>query len=115
MPHFILEQGNALTTPEARTDAMRIAGEVGGACDFIEASDIKLRICDTADFLMLDGRQSYLHLTAKLLSGRTPEQKEQLAIGLRAALAERFPEIDSISIDVVDMDPFPYKKHLRAL
>ncbi|MGV8938621.1 MAG: 5-carboxymethyl-2-hydroxymuconate isomerase [Allorhizobium sp.] len=113
MPHFIIEQGNALLTSQDRRDAMEIAGEVGTGCGFITAADIKLRICDYADFLHLDGCRSFIHLTVHLLAGRTGVQKEALTISLRTALSSRFPDVDSISIVCCDMDPISYKKFLR--
>jgi len=113
MPHFIIEQGNALLTPEDRRDVMAIAGEVGAACGFIAAADIKVRICDFADFLHLDGCRSFIHLTVHLFAGRTAAQKEALTIPLRSALSSRFREVDSLSVVCRDMDPVSYKKNLR--
>tara|TARA_R110000737_G_scaffold139511_3_gene170321 strand:+ start:883 stop:1227 length:345 start_codon:yes stop_codon:yes gene_type:complete len=114
MPHFVIEQGNALLTPEDRADAMRIAGQVGVDCGFIAAADLKMRIIDVTDFLMLDGRESFIHLTAHMLSGRTTEQKEALTIALRDALVARFPGVDSLSFACVDLERGSYKKHLRT-
>lgn len=113
MPHFVIEQGNALTTDDDRAEAMRIAGEVGAACGFIDGSDIKLRIVDFADFSLRDGRRSFVHLTVHLLAGRTAQQKESLTVALREAFVERFPDVDSLSFTCVDMEPVSYKKHLR--
>lgn len=114
MPHIVVEQGNALLTPQDRHDAMRILGEVAGTCDFISAADLKLRIVDSIDFLMLDGRRSFVHVTVHMLAGRSLEQKEKLTIKIRTAMVDRFSDVDSISIACVDMEPQSYKKHLRS-
>ncbi|QDC10036.1 5-carboxymethyl-2-hydroxymuconate isomerase [Oceanicola sp. D3] len=112
MPHFVIEHGNALNSPATRQAALQLVGEVGAGCGFIAREDIKLRIYEAVEFLHLDGTGSFLHLTVSMLAGREPEQKIALAIALRDALAERFPEVESISIDLRDMDPTPYKKRL---
>lgn len=115
MPHIVIEQGNAFLTRQDRKSAMEIAGEVAAGCGFITATDIKLRIIDATDFLMLDGCRSFVHITIHLLAGRSPEQKERLTIALREALVMRFPQVDSLSIACTDLDPQSYKKHLSAL
>lgn len=112
MPHFIFEQGNALHSASDRHDAMQIAGEVGAGTGFIDRADIKLRIITFDDFVHLDGRSSFLHLTVRLLAGRTTDQKHNLSDALRTALDARFPQVGSISIEICDMDPDTYLKRL---
>jgi len=112
MPHFIIEHGNAFLTPADMQKAMEIAAACGAQCGFIQPDDIKVRLTPYAHFLALDGRTSFVHMTVRLLAGRTGAQKEALAIALRAAMVARFPQIESISVEVCDMDPVSYKKHL---
>lgn len=114
MPHFVIEQGNALISIEDRRDAMAIAARIGSECGFIDPSDLKVRLRDCDDFLHLDGSDSFIHLTLHLLAGRSPEQKAALTTAMRAALADRFGRVGSISIDLRDMDPDAYKKRLSA-
>ncbi|MDX2483177.1 MAG: hypothetical protein QNK42_05905 [Pseudodonghicola sp.] len=112
MPHFIIEAAGALDAPDDRQAAMTIVANVGAAQTFINRDDIKVRLYPCADFLALDGRTSFLHITVRLLAGRTAEQKETLACALRDALGERFAKVQSISIEICDMDPVSYKKRL---
>jgi 5-carboxymethyl-2-hydroxymuconate isomerase len=114
MPHVVIEQGNALLTPQDRHDAMRILGGVAGTYGFIAAADLKIRIVDSVDFLMLDGRRSFVHVTVHMLAGRSLEQKEKMTIRMRTAMVGRFSDVDSISIAFVDLEPQSYKKHLRS-
>lgn len=114
MPHILIEQGNALLTPAERHDAMDVAGRIAADCGFIGVGDIKLRIVDCSDFLMLDGRRSFVHITVHMLAGRSLAQKEQLTLSMRDAFVARFRQIDSFSIACADLEPHSYKKHLRA-
>ncbi len=114
MPHLVIEQGNALLTFQDRQDAMRMAGEVAADCSFIAATEIKLRILDVTDFLMLDGRRSFVHVTVHMLAGRSLEQKEQLTTSMREALLTRSPQADSLSIACTDLELQSYKEHLRS-
>jgi len=112
MPHFVIETVAALDTPDDKNAAMRLVADTAAAQDTINAKDVKVRLypCDHA--LALDGRTSFIHVTARLLAGRTTAQKDALACDLRDALAAQFPDVQSISIDVRDMDPDCYRKRL---
>src|SRR5690606_20936080 len=110
----IIEQGKALTTSEARREAMEIAARLGGESGFINLKDIKVRIRDYEDFLHPDGTGSFIHITIRMLAGRTSEMKEGLSTALRDAFVRRFDKVASISIEICDMDPASYKKRVLA-
>lgn len=113
MPHFIIEHGNALADDTDRQAAMAVAADCGAACGFILPEDIKVRLRACDDFLALDGRQSFVHVTVRMLEGRSDARKTALAIALRDGFAQRFPKIESISIEICDMHAESYKKLLR--
>lgn len=112
MPHFIIEHGRALQGDKDTDDAMQLAFNCGKDCGFIGPADIKVRLRPYTDFFAGDGRRSFIHITVRLLSGRTVAQKESLAIALRDAFDARFPDVQSISIEICDMDRGSYKKRL---
>jgi len=112
MPHFIIEHGNALQGGVDTEDAMQIAFNCGKDCGFIGPADIKVRVRPYTDFFAGDGRADFIHITVRLLSGRTAAQKESLSIALRDRFDARFPRVQSISIEICDMDRGSYKKRL---
>ncbi len=112
MPHFIIEYGEALNGKKDKHGAMQIAFQCGEACGFIDPTDIKVRMRPYTDFFTGDGRTSFIHITVRLLSGRTTAQKENLSVALRDAFDARFPKVQSISIEICDMDRGSYKKRL---
>lgn len=112
MPHFIIEAVGALDAPDDRQEAMRLVADIGAAQDTINPKDIKVRLYPCGDALALDGRTSFIHVTARLLAGRTVQQKDALAVELRDALGSRFSDVQSVSIEVCDMDPESYRKRL---
>lgn len=115
MPHFIIEHYNALKCDGDRQKAMQVTAECGASCGFICPNDIKVRLIPIVDFLALDGRRSFIHITVRLLEGRAATQKVSLSEALRDAFDNNYPEIESLSIDIVDMDANAYKKRLNAL
>jgi 5-carboxymethyl-2-hydroxymuconate isomerase len=112
MPHFIIEHGNALDGEKDTKDAIQIAFQCGEACGFIDPADIKVRLRPYTDFFAGDRRTSFIHITVRLLSGRTAAQKESLTVAMRDTLDARFPKVQSISIEICDMDRGSYKKRL---
>lgn len=112
MPHFIIEHANALNSDADINDALQITLDCGGSMDFINQDDIKVRLAPYTHILAGDGRTSFMHVTVYLLAGRTDALKEILSIALRRDLDKRFPKVQSISIDVRDMNPVCYKKRL---
>ncbi len=112
MPHFVIEHAGCLSaTAEAQT-VMELVLECGASCGFINREDIKVRLTPSEHILFGDGRSSFIHVTVSLLAGRTDKQKESLAISMRASLVDRFSAVQSISIDIRDMNPLSYKKRL---
>ena len=112
MPHFVVESGGTLAGGDDRQAALKIAADCGAQSGVMQAEDIKARLIHCPDFLALDGRRSFLHITVRLLAGRSDAQKTALSEAWRDAMAVRFADVQSISIDICDMDPGPYKKRL---
>lgn len=112
MPHFIIEEGNALTNARIRKNAIKVAIDCGEKSGIMNVNDIKIRIHSYSDFYAVDGCKSFMHITVKLLKGRSTEQKEGLSILLRDSFAAQFSQIESISVDIRDMDSDTYKKRL---
>ena len=112
MPHLILEHDAALAETHdlpALVDALFDA-----ACAhplFAKAPhDVKVRTV-----LFANGRSgltpaSQAHLTIRLLTGRSPEDKQGLAKALLDVLAHHLPDVGSLSVEPVDMDRNTYTK-----
>ena len=112
MPHCVIEHYGALASDEQQTEAMELALAVCSQSGIMNHEDIKVRAVPAAAILFGDGRTSFLHLTLSMLQGRTAAQKLALAEKLRDGFRQRFPAVQSISVDIRDMDPGCYKKSL---
>ena len=93
---------------------MQAIFEAARSSGLMTPSDIKLRAIGYRDFQLNDGSNGFVHVTVSMLEGRTPEQKEALAIACRGALVNTCPQADAISVDIRDMDAVAYKKRVRA-
>jgi 5-carboxymethyl-2-hydroxymuconate isomerase len=78
----------------------------------VKAEDLKIRAQSFDDYLVAGQARSFFHVSLYLLAGRTSTQKLMLSVELRKVLSELLAKTCSISVDIRDMDPEPYKKRL---
>jgi len=110
MPHCIIEYANQ---PEliSHVDAF-IGGVFQGALNsqLFEAEHIKVRALAFDHYQVGEGDKSFVHVTAKILSGRTLEQRQQLAKSILQQL--NFSELKNISftVEVIEMEKSSYAK-----
>lgn len=81
----------------------------------MQPDDIKVRALPYTHFRLAHQQQQFVHVTCRLLAGRSNDQKETLAKSVRQHLAELLPEVYSLSVEIVDMHPDSYKKRLREV
>jgi len=112
VPHCVIEHYEAFPSSGERERAMQLALSVCSASSIMAPADIKVRCIEADAILFGDGRKSFVHLTLSMLAGRTEEQKITIAEMLRDAFRRDFPDVQSISVDIRDMDPACYRKSL---
>jgi 5-carboxymethyl-2-hydroxymuconate isomerase len=113
MPHLVIEYSEDALDRAALEELMRGLAETAAQTGVMKAEDIKVRARSYRDYLIAGKRDSFIHLSVYLLAGRTPEQKETLSVSLRRTMADRCPDVVSLSVDIRDMDPEAYKKRLK--
>lgn len=113
MPHFVVEYARRMEDTLSLEAVMEVVSAAGARSGVMDPSDIKVRAIPYDHFLMADGATSFVHVTVWLLAGRPTARKAHLGVCIRNDLASAFPEIESISVDIRDMDPIAYKKRLQ--
>jgi len=112
MPHFVIEYSRTIERSVDIEAVMAAAYEAGAQSGVMGPSDIKIRALPYDHFRFAGNIQSFIHVTVSLLEGRTDQQKEHLALLLREFLAKPCAGVDSISVDIRDMNATAYKKRL---
>ena len=114
MPHFVIEYPRSVESTIDIKPMMVLVAELGARSGVMNARDIKVRAIAYDHYQWNDGSSEFIHLTVYLLDGRTVEQRRGLAELLRAGLAEAYPSIGSISVDIREMDSEVYKKRVLS-
>mgnify|MGYP002619436911 FL=1 len=114
MPHFVIEYSRNIESDYDVNEIIDTAFQAGVDCGFMNPDSIQVRAIGYDNFRLKDGLTSFLHLTVALFAGRTLEQKQSFTTLACERLAERFPKIVSISVDMRDMDQQVYRKRLAG-
>ncbi|WP_445400135.1 5-carboxymethyl-2-hydroxymuconate Delta-isomerase [Zobellella sp. An-6] len=112
MPHCVIEYSTTLgrqLSPSALVTAVHQGAFDSG---LFEEADIKSRAVGYDYHHHGGARRDFIHVTLKILSGRTPEQRKALAALVLEALAGLGLEDISLTVEVVEMERESYAKRL---
>tara|TARA_R110000764_G_scaffold87984_1_gene168941 strand:- start:650 stop:1012 length:363 start_codon:yes stop_codon:yes gene_type:complete len=110
MPHCILEYSQNL---EQEVPPVDILEAIKGACvasAIFSVEDIKLRSVPYKSFITGGQEDAFIHVTLRMLSGRTCEQKKRLSHLVLESLTKFSLKDVSFSVEVCDMDRDTYAK-----
>lgn len=119
MPHLVIEYTDNLRPfPEAEV-LEAVNASLTSSPEIQDEADLKSRFI-TADHYAIGTRpegRGFVHAQLRLLSGRSPETKKELAGRVGAVLREHTPKPEGvmvqISVEIVDMDRASYFKERR--
>ena len=111
MPHVLIEYTQAI---ENEVDISRLVNVVHqGAFDsglFPDAYDIKTRAIAYQYACMGGTQDAFIHVTVRLLSGRSDEQKSILTHGIVRHIRSLNLHVNSVTAEAVDMNRAVYAK-----
>lgn len=112
MPHFVIDYATDVLDTDGVTQLMNAVYQAGCNSGVMLPADIKIRARAFEHYRLVNPGDTFVHVTAYLLAGRTDTQKEYLAVLVRDHLHECLPNVSSLSVDIRDMNPAAYKKRL---
>jgi 5-carboxymethyl-2-hydroxymuconate isomerase len=112
MPHVVIEYSHGLEQTCSINEL--IATPIHAAADsgVMDARDIKARAMPYHHYQLLNGGRTFVHITVRLLAGRTAEQKLHLSSLIRERVVAFAPLVHSTSVEISDMDPACYRKRV---
>ena len=116
MPHLIVEYSpNLGDFPEAAALAA-LNASVCASPEVKDEADLKTRLARTGGFAVgtAPGARAFVHAQLRLLAGRSPEAKQDLAERIASVLRRVTPRpagtLVQLSVEIVDMDKPSYIK-----
>ncbi|PSW21806.1 5-carboxymethyl-2-hydroxymuconate isomerase [Photobacterium sanctipauli] len=110
MPHCIIEHSSTIDDTVLLEHVYQ--GVVSSSLFEPDGSDIKLRTLSYTNFRIGTEKSEFIHVTLKILSGRTGIQKSKLSALVLDSLKSLTLSGISITVEVVDIDRDSYAKHV---
>ncbi|MBU2427616.1 MAG: 5-carboxymethyl-2-hydroxymuconate Delta-isomerase [Gammaproteobacteria bacterium] len=108
MPHCVIEHSANLDSHDVvqKVFAAAVKSELFAA----DGSDIKVRALSYQHYLTGNSQADFIHVTMRILSGRSPAQKAHLSQTVVDSLSGLLMAEMSISVEVVDIERESYCK-----
>ncbi len=100
MPHFIIECSDNILEQNNAREIMRVIYDQAEASGLFAKNDIKVRLTSYKDYLLADGKSSFLHVFGHIMEGRTESQKALLSKNIIQKLNGLLPELSILSMNI---------------
>ena len=108
MPHCIVEHSASLNSELILP--LVFSGAIESGLFEIDGSDIKVRAIVYHSYLTGPEKSDFIHVTLRILSGRTVEQKKMLSNSVLSQLQKLELRVCSLTVEVLDIERASYSK-----
>lgn len=108
MPHFVIEFSKNILAQQPAEVIMNTVYDAAVSTGLFAENDVKVRINCYEHYKLGDGKDSFLHIFASIMAGRTTEQKANLSRLVIQKLAPLFPDISFLSMNVSEFEVATY-------
>ena len=115
MPHCIVEYSQNLDQEVPPAEWLEAVKKACIASSIFDVSDIKLRGIPYKNFITGGEEDAFVHVTIRMLSGRTMTQRSELSALILRALEGFTINNVSFTVDVVEMEISTYAKKVVCL
>jgi len=108
MPHFVIEFSKNLLAQQPAEVIMNTVYDAAVSTGLFAENDVKVRINCYEHYKLGEGKDSFLHIFASIMEGRTTAQKAHLSSVVIQQLAPLFNDISFLSMNVNDFEAATY-------
>ena len=110
MPHIILEYAEQITDGVEVDSILQVVHQSIADSGLFTANQIKTRAYPFRNFTNAGGSEPYIHIQARIKSGRDADNKKQFGEVVLAGLSSLSILASVITIEIIDMDRDSYGK-----
>jgi len=110
MPHIIFEYSEQLFQNDEVASALQVIHNAIADSDLFDESHIKTRAYPFREYTNAGGNDPYIHIQARIKSGRDDANKKRLGEAILASLKIQKIQASVITVEVIDMDRDSYAK-----
>ncbi len=114
MPHCIIEYTRNIEKDIDLDKLIDVAFESVDQSGLFDRTAIKARAIGYDHFKSGQDRNDYIHISVKILAGRTTEQKKQLSDHMIKVIHPHIGNTKSLTVEIIDMDADSYGKLIQV-
>ncbi|MGS2716569.1 5-carboxymethyl-2-hydroxymuconate Delta-isomerase [Eionea flava] len=114
MPHCIIEYSSTIGNDITIDQLMQSVHQGAEDSALFDVNDIKTRAIPYSYHMPATAEQRFIHVCAKLLSGRTPEQRQHLSQSIMNRLLPLSLKAVSLTVEIVDIESSSYSKQVTS-
>lgn len=108
MPHFVVDCSQGLLRIHSQDSIVARLHRAVNSSGLFEESDIKVRVHPFETYAVGGGREDFIHAFAWIMQGRSVEQRAALSRAIVGELAEMFPQLPRIAVNVAEFEQATY-------
>ncbi|GHE91915.1 5-carboxymethyl-2-hydroxymuconate Delta-isomerase [Thalassotalea profundi] len=108
MPHFVIDCSVSILSQHDESTINEQIHFTAHLTGLFDENDIKVRVNPFKTFLVGNKQEDFIHVFAHIMEGRTIEQKAKLSNVIVKKLAEMFPHVPNIAMNVCDFEKASY-------
>jgi len=108
MPHFIIDCCESALKSHDEESILEQIHHTAHSTGLFDEGDIKVRINPVKTYSVGNKRESFIHVFAHIIQGRTTEQKANLSKQIVIKLVDLFPDIPNIAMNISDFEKATY-------
>lgn len=114
MPHLIVEHSQSVAENVDIPTLIFTLHQAAIGTNTFQAASLKSRAVPVQAWCVGEQGGDFIHVEFRLLKGRTPEQKQAISAALLETLKTYASHIDSLTVEIRDMDDASYGKWLKG-
>ena len=114
MPHIIVEYAKQLADENKINSILQSIHDAIADSGLFKANQVKTRAYPFSVYTKAGGDQPYIHIQARIKSGRDAENKKQFAQVILSSFHSLAISADVITVEIIDMDRDSYGKYVPS-
>ena len=111
MPHIIVEYPEGIVDDKSVSVVLQTIHQSIADSGLFKADQIKARAYPFRQFTNAGGNDPYIHIQARIKSGRNADNKKRLSDVVMAGLAPLNLQVAVVTVEIIDMDRDSYGKY----
>ena len=108
MPHFIIHCSENVLKIHPEKELIKLVHDTADSTGLFAPGNIKVRAISFSTYTVGGSDEDFLHIFGHIMSGRTEEQKANLAKKIITVLKPLFPNVPVLSINIDEFDKATY-------